>query len=132
MKIKWNGENDTLVRLNPAEEKIEVKSGEQFEVSDQKGRELLKYSKDFQVVAGVVSGDRIDKGYVDLKKRILDCETIEDFEGLKDDLAKEKESEKQDSKGKSKKDGVSKKDKKENDDKVKKESDSEKQDPKEA
>lgn len=111
MKIQWNGKNETLVRLNPGEEKASIKAGDQFEVSEQRGEELLKYSRDFQAVTGVVDEARVDKGYIDLKKKIMACETIEDVETLKNELSQEGEKKKEEKpkKENSKKEGEKKK-----------------------
>lgn len=63
MKIQFNGVQ-TMVRFAPNEDKVEVKEGDIFEVSDERGNELLRYSKDFKRYVGAVDESKVDKGAV--------------------------------------------------------------------
>jgi hypothetical protein len=64
MKIRWNGQNETLVRVKPMEEKITMAKGDVVEVEDQRGKELLAYSKDFQAVTADIKPEKVAKADV--------------------------------------------------------------------
>ena len=68
--------------------KIEVQKGDILEVPDDCGKQLLKYSKDFQIVTAEVKPEKVEKAVVKKEEK---PEKIEEVE--KEVKSKEKEEE---------------------------------------
>lgn len=62
VKLRWNGEDDTLVRLSHNEEKVEVSKGEEIEVVFERAKELLKYSPKWEYVTAEAGEVKVEDG----------------------------------------------------------------------